>query len=79
MIKTFLKDIKNLDKKIVTTMFSGFKVSLLISLISLYIVVLYSTYPFSHVALLSGLLMFKLSLTCFVAFFICGFAVDKIK
>lgn len=79
MIKTFLEDIKNIDKKIIKIMFYGFKFSLLISLLAIYILALYNTYPFSHVAYLSGLLVFKLSLTCLVAFFICGFAINKIK
>lgn len=57
---------------------NGFKFSLIIALVSVYILALYNTYPFSHVAYLSGLLLFKLSLTCVVAFFICGFAINKI-
>lgn len=79
MIKTLLEDIKNIDKKIIKIMLYGFKFSLLISLLAIYILSLYNTYPFSHVAYLSGLLVFKLSLTCLVSFFICGFAINKIK
>lgn len=79
MIKSFLEDVKNIDKKIVNTMFDGFKISLLISLLALYILTLYNAYPFSHIAYLSGLLTFKLGLTCVVSVFICGFTIDKIK
>ena len=79
MIKTIFNDLKTIDKKIISVMLNGFKFSLIISLLSVYILALYSTYPFSHVAYLSGLLLFKLSLTCTVAFFVCGFAVDKMR
>ena len=79
MIKTFFNDVKNIDKKIISIMLNGFKFSLVIALLSVYVLVLYNTYPFSHVAYFSGLNLFKLSLTCAVAFFICGFAVDRIK
>lgn len=58
---------------------NGFKFSLLIALFSAYILSLYSTYPFSHIAYLSGLNIFRSSLSCAVAIFICGFAIDKIK
>ena len=79
MIKNFINEIKNIDSKIITVMIYGFKVSLLILLIACYILALYSTYPISHVAYLSGLNIFKLSLTCFSSFFTCGFGINKIK
>ena len=78
MIKIFLNDIKNIDKKIISFILLGFRFSLLVSLFSTYILALYNSYPFSHIAYLCGLLTFKLSLTCFVSFFTCGFAVNKI-
>lgn len=79
MIKIVLENIKSIDKKIVKIMCIGFKASLLISLLSCYILLLYTTYPFSHVHYLCGLSLFQLGLTCLVSFFICGFTVDKIK
>ncbi len=78
MIKTFFNDIKTIDKKIINIMITGFKISLIIALLAVYILALYNTYPISHVAYLSGLNLFKLSLTCVVAFFICGFSIDKL-
>lgn len=79
MIKIVLENIKSIDKKIVKIMCMGFKISLLISLLSCYILSLYNTYPISHVAYLCGLNLFKLGLTCLVSFFTCGFAIDKIR
>lgn len=79
MIKTFIKDVKSIDKKIINVMFIGFRISLIISLFSVYILALYNTYPFSHITYLSGLLLFRLSITCLVSFFTCGFAIDKLR
>ena len=79
MIKIFFNDVKNIDKKIISIMLNGFKFSLIIALLSVYVLALYHTYPFSHVAYFSGLNLFKLSLTCVAAFFICGVTVNKIK
>ena len=79
MIKDFLKYIKSIDLKIIGIMNLGFKISLLILLLALYVLTLYSTYPFSHVAYICSLNLFRLALTCFCAFFTCGIAVNKIK
>ena len=79
MIKNFIKDITNIDSKIVYVMSYGFKISLLILLFACYILALYSTYPFSHVAYLSGLNLFRLSLTCFSAIITRGMAINKIS
>jgi len=79
MIKEFINDIKNIDLKIISVMNVGFKVALLILLFASYILTLYSTYPISHIAYLSGLNLFRLSLTCVSAFFICGITVNKLK
>ena len=79
MIKEFINEIKNIDLKIIKVMNYGFKTSLLILLLACYVLALYSTYPFSHVAYFCGLNIFKLSLTCLSAFFTCGMAVSKIR
>lgn len=79
MIREFIKDVKNIDLKIIAVMNLGFKVALLILLLASYILTLYSTYPISHIAYLSGLNLFKLSLTCASAFFICGITINRLK
>ena len=78
MIKEFINDFKNIDSKIMKVMNNGFKVSLFISLFSGYVLALYSTYPFSHVAYFCGLSLFRLGLTCLAAFFTCGMSINKI-
>ena len=78
MIKEFINDFKNIDSKIMNVINIGFKVSLIISLFSGYILTLYSTYPISHIAYLCGLNLFRLSLTCLVAFITCGMSTNKI-
>ena len=79
MIKNFILDFKKIDSKILNVMNYGFIVSLLISLISCFILSLYSTYPISHIAYLCGLSLFRLSITSFSVFLVCGIAVDKIN
>ena len=79
MIKEFINDFKKTDLKIISVMNKGFIVSLLILLLACYVLALYSTYPFSHVALFSSINLFKLSLTCLVSFLTCGMVIDKIK
>lgn len=79
MIKDFINEYKKIDLKVFNVMNIGFKVSLLILLLACYVLALYSTYPVSHIAYFCSLNLFKLSLTCFSAFFTCGMVVDKIK
>ena len=79
MIKDFINDIKNVDFEIKNLMMYGFKISLLILLLACYVLVLYSTYPISHIAYICGLNIFKLALTCFSAFFVCGMGINTIK
>ncbi len=79
MIKEFINDYKKIDLKIISVMNLGFKISILILLLACYVLALYNTYPVSHIAFLSGLNLFKLSLTFLSAFFTCGMAVDKIR
>ena len=74
----FKLDIKNIDKKIISLMLNGFKFSNIILVVSLYILLLYTLNPISHIFFECGLSLFKLSLTCAVSSFICGFAIDKI-
>ena len=76
MIKKFINDIKTIDLKVVSVMNIGFIVSLLILLLACYVAVLYNTYPFSHVAYLVFLNLFKLSVTCVSSFFTCGVAIN---
>ena len=78
MIKEFINDFKNIDSKIMNVINIGFKVSLIISLFSGYILTLYSTYPISHIAYLCGLNLFRLSLTCIATFITCGMSTNKI-
>lgn len=73
----FKIDIKNIDKKILSLMFNGFKFSSIILIISLYILLLYKFYPISHILFESGILLFRASLMFAVSFFINGFLIDQ--
>jgi len=74
----FKNNIKNIDKKVVSLMLSGFKFSSIILIISLYILLLYKFNPISHILFESGILLFKASLMYCAAFLICGFAIDQL-
>ena len=79
MISKLINSIKNIDKKILKIMFLGFKFSFIICIISCAISFSYILNPVSHIIYASGIILFKTSITFAVSFFICAFAIDKIK
>ena len=79
MIKNFIDNIKNIEKDTLKIMISGFKFSLIICIISCIISLSYILNPVSHILYYSGIILFKTGLTFGVMFFICAFAMDKIK
>lgn len=79
MIKKIINNIKSIDKTVLKIMFSGFKFSFIICIISCAISLYYILNPISHILYNSGIILFKTGLTFASAFFICGFAIDKIK
>ena len=79
MINKLITNIKNIDKNILKIMFSGFKFSFIICILSCFISLSYILNPVSHILYNSGIILFKTSITFAVSFFVCGFAIDKIK
>ena len=79
MIKELMDNIKNIDKKVLKIMFSGFKFSFILCIISCVISLSYILNPVSHIIYDCGLILFKTSITFAVSFFICAFAMDKIR
>ena len=79
MIKDFIKNIKNIEGKTLKIMYLGFNFSLAICIISSIISLTYILNPISHILFQSGIILFKTGLTFGIMFFVCGFAIDKIK
>ena len=79
MIKKLIDNIKNIDKKVLKIMIYGFKFSLIICIISSLVSLYYILNPISHILYSSGIILFKTGLTFASAFFVCAFAMDKIK
>lgn len=79
MIKELIDTINNIDKKIIKIMISGLNFSFIICVISCMISLYYISNPVSHILYDSGIILFKTGLTFASAFFVCGFAIDKIK
>ena len=79
MIKKVIDNINNIDRKIIRIMIAGLNFSFIICLISCIISLYYISTPVSHILYDSGIILFKTGLTFASAFFICGFAIDKIK
>ena len=79
MITKLIDNIKSIDKNILKIMFFGFKFSFIICIISCIISLFYILNPVSHIIYDSGLILFKTSISFAVSFFICAFAMDKIK
>ena len=79
MIKKLIDNINNIDKKIIKIMIFGLNCSFMICIISCAISLSYILNPISHILYNSGIILFKTGLTFASAFFVCGFAIDKIK
>lgn len=79
MIKKIINSVKNIEKDILKIMIYGFKFSFAVCIISCVLSVLYIINPISHILYDSGIILFKTGLTFAVMFFICAFAMDKIK
>ena len=79
MIKKVIDSINNIDKKIMKIIILGLKFSFVICVISCIISLYYISNPISHILYNSGIILFKTGLTFASAFFVCGFAMDKIK
>jgi len=79
MIKELIDSINNIDKKIIKIMILGLKFSFIVCVISCIISLYYILNPISHILYNSGIILFKTGLAFASAFFVCGFAVDKIK
>lgn len=79
MIKNFIKNVNNIESDILKIMFNGLRFSLVVCIISGIFSLLYIINPISHILYDSGIILFKTGLTFAVTFFICAFAMDKIK
>lgn len=79
MIKNFITNVKNIEKDVLKIMFKGLRFSLIVCIISGIFSLLYIINPISHILYDSGIILFKTGLTFAVTFFICAFAIDKIK
>lgn len=78
MLKILISYIQNIDNQIAKIISKTFELSLILSVISVYILYLYITYPFSFNLLNSSLLLFKASVSFIVSGFMCGFATNAI-
>ena len=79
MLKTLITNVKNIEKNIYKIMFFGFKISIVILIISGILSIMYILNPISHMIFESGIILFKTGLTFYITFFVCGFMMDKIK
>lgn len=78
-IKQIIDKIKNLDKKIIKIMDSGFIFSFILSIISVIFLLTYNFfYSFPNLFYI-GINLFKTSLMFACMFFICGIGFDTIK
>ena len=79
MIKKLTDNIKTLDKDVIKIMFSGFKFSFFICILSSIVLLTYILNPISYIIFEAGTILFKNGLTFVVSFFICGFVVNNLK
>ena len=79
MLKIIINDVKSINFDILKVMHKFFTFSLILFVLSLYILFLYNTYPFSYALLDSSLLIFKISLCIVISSFLSGFVINKIR
>ena len=75
--KTFLSSLK-FDNKVKNIMFTGFKISFVLTLFSILILSIYTTSNPNYLLFDLGISLFKSSSIFFVMFFISGIAFNKI-
>ena len=79
MFKTFINNLKSIDKITYKIMKNGFKFCFILSLISSLILIIYKTNNTSPNTFYIGFSLFRLSIIFFVEFIICGISADYIK
>ena len=79
MCTKLISEIKNMDKKIKSAMFNGFKISFVICLFSILILNLYTTYPVCCITYDIGLILFKTSILFAVCFFMSAYITNSIS
>lgn len=79
MMTQKFKNILKFDDKILKIIKYCFIVSLFICTISIIIMLIYNTYYISHDLYLSGIILFKTSLTIAIGSIICAIVINTIK
>ena len=78
-MKKFIKDVKNNNSSIMKITNVGLKISFIVGLFFTYILFLYISNPFSHVAFDIGILGVKCCSMFFVAFFAPSIFVNQVR
>ena len=79
MVNKLINNIKEIDSPILKTIYSGLNISALVCILALVVLIVYNTYPTSHIVFQAGLVLFRTGLMFAASSFISGFAIDKIK
>ena len=79
MIKKVLKEIENIDTKVMKIINYGFLISFTIGIIGIIMLRSYSTYNLGYDIYKGGLLLVRAGVTFAAQSFACGFLFDKIK
>ena len=78
MLNKFLNNFKKIDNKIKKIMNYGFSFSLIICLLSIFILYTYHSLNTYYLIFIVGTILFKTSLIIFISFLIYGFIFDTI-
>lgn len=79
LLKKFIPNIKDIDKKVIKIMKVGLIISVLLSILSTLILSAYLTFFKSINVYYLGLMLLKLSILLATAFMIAGLSTDRIK
>lgn len=79
MVKLLIDNVKNINSKILNVIYKTLEFSIILFIISIYILYLYNIYPLSYDLLASSILIFKVGLCTAISGFLYGFFIHKIK
>lgn len=78
MVKQFIDNFKNIDRKISKIMKYGLAFCFILSILACSLLITYLSFSANLLLFDIGIILFKFSLTLAVEFIICGYAVDII-
>ncbi|MCL2384100.1 MAG: hypothetical protein FWC79_08425 [Oscillospiraceae bacterium] len=79
MINEIIKNIQEIEKPILEFILKGLNFSAGVCFVALIFLIIFATYPISHMILDSSLILFQTGAVFAAGFIVFGFVIDKLK